>query len=85
MVRDLPNQFHAVNFTSYVNVNFKQRMRMQSVMEKDLEMNRNSYSEMNNKKEHKDCARYSPTVHASIALNILNKLCFLFHLDREVA
>lgn len=41
-------------------------------MENDLEMNRNSSSEINNNKEHKDCARYSPTVHASIALNTLN-------------
>lgn len=41
-------------------------------MENDLEMNRNSYSEMTNNKEHKDCARYSPTIHASIASNNLN-------------
>ncbi len=59
--------FNDLYFTSYVNVNFQLRMRMQHC-EKWPWMNRNSYSEMTNNKEHKDWARYS-TVHKSFASN----------------
>lgn len=41
-------------------------------MENDLEMNRNLYLEMTNNKGHKDCAKYSPTIQASVASNTLN-------------